>query len=77
MFDNFIKDLSGLLEIKASTISLKEKLHNFQYWDSLAQISTIGLIDQHFKVSVSGCAIEECDTVEDMLNLIGNVESAK
>ena len=39
-------------------------------WDSLAIISTIALVDEHFNVMVSGSNLENCNSIKTLLSII-------
>lgn len=70
MRKEFLKKFSDLLEVDFETLSAKSKLKSFQYWDSLALVSTIGLIDEYFKVSITGDELYKCESLQDIFFLI-------
>ena len=72
MYDEFLNDLSRLLDVEAKEITPESQLQDFRYWDSLTLVSTIGLIDQHFKVSISGLELDQCKTIHDIFALISH-----
>jgi acyl carrier protein len=63
----FIKELEKILE----KINLDESfiLTQCELWDSLSIISTIGLIDQIFNVTVTGDNLIRCNTIKDIFYL--------
>ena len=70
--DNLLAFLSGLadaLEIEESSLT-PNTLFNEIDWDSLAVISSIALIDEHFGVMIPGQDISECKGMPDLLSLI-------
>jgi acyl carrier protein len=70
MYEEFLRRLSDLLEIENKKLILENQLENFQYWDSLAKVTTIGLIDECFGVTINSLDIEKCMTIQDILVLI-------
>ena len=65
----FFDGLADILEIDAVDVTPALKLGDHG-WDSLATISVIALIDDLFGQMVSGQALNQCDTVADILALI-------
>ena len=43
---------------------------NDENWDSLAIMSAIALIDEHYNLTVSGKALQGCSSVADLLSLV-------
>jgi acyl carrier protein len=66
---DFHAGLADILEIETSAISSDLDLSTLD-WDSLAFVSTIALIDECFGIIVRGQALEKCQTVGDIENLI-------
>ena len=52
-------------EIKAST-----EFHELDEWSSLTGMSVIALAKTQYGKTISGKEIRECETVEDLFNLI-------
>ena len=69
--ESFLSALSEALELDPSSLTPISDFSHLQ-WDSLAVISAIALIDEHFGVMVSGQAISECEGIPDLLNLINS-----
>jgi acyl carrier protein len=61
--------LADILEIDPSKVSSDLDLSTVD-WDSLAFVSTIALIDECFGIIVAGQALEKCQTVGDIEQLI-------
>lgn len=53
-------------------ISLEMKLEDIDEWDSLANISMISLYDQLFEVVVTADKLKECQTVNDLVDLVSD-----
>jgi acyl carrier protein len=65
----FMNDLAQLLEIDPNELKPDFRLDKCLSWDSLAVVSTIALIDQHFNKHIEGQTLEQCKTVSDLLNM--------
>ena len=65
----FISGLADALEIEESSLTPVTLFHEVD-WDSLAVISTIALIDEHFGIMIPGQEISECKGMPDLLHLI-------
>ncbi|MEW9052650.1 MAG: acyl carrier protein [Neobacillus sp.] len=66
----FLLELADLLEIERADLTNEYQLEENENWDSLALISIIVMVDEHFKLSVSNEALKKCKVVGDLLNLI-------
>ena len=53
-------------------ISLSMKLRDIEEWDSLAFISTLSLYDQLFHINVTTGQLENCKTVNDLVELVAD-----
>ena len=67
----FLSALADALELESSSLSPATTFNEIE-WDSLAVITTIALIDEHFGVLVSGQAISECSGISDLLSIINS-----
>lgn len=72
----FINDLNQVLDGALTNGDLDQPLEKLDCWDSLAIIMTIGLVDKHFSVSLSGQEIEKCKRVREIIELIRNLKGA-
>ena len=53
-------------------VGLEMKLEDIEEWDSLANISMISLYDQLFEVVVTADKLKECQTVNDLVELVSD-----
>ncbi len=67
----FLAQLDELLELPAGTLKGPELLGSLEGWDSLAVLSFIAMVDEHFGQPVSPKAIVACKTVDDLGKLAG------
>lgn len=65
----FFSGLADALEIDETSLTA-DTLFSEVDWDSLAVISAIALIDEHFGIMIPGQEISECKGMPDLLSLI-------
>lgn len=66
----FLEELAELLEVNPVGLTSSYRLADNENWDSLALISVVVMIDEHFKLSVSNERLRECKLVGDLQALI-------
>jgi acyl carrier protein len=69
--EEFLTQLDELLELSAGTLKGGEKLEDLERWDSLAMVSFIALADEHFNMRLSPRQFVTCNTVNDLVQLVG------
>lgn len=67
----FLSALAFALELDPESLTPTTSFSEID-WDSLAVISAIALIDEHFGVMVPGQAISECAGIPDLISLINS-----
>jgi acyl carrier protein len=68
--ETFLNELAQLLELDVNLLKKDYPLKENQLWDSLAIVSTIASVDQHYQLAVKGIEIEHCETLDDLFSLI-------
>lgn len=68
----FLLSLDEVLELEPSTIKGDETLESLEGWNSLAVISFIALADEKCGISLQPSKIANCQTVEDLIALLGD-----
>ncbi|MEH7354532.1 acyl carrier protein [Neobacillus drentensis] len=68
--DEFLVELADLLEVEKSELTSGYPLEENENWDSLAFISVLVMIDEHFQLTISNDALRKCSVVGDLLKLI-------
>lgn len=63
--------LEESLNVAPGSIEEKQKLKSLRQWDSMAVITFMVAVDQHLGSSISPEEIEKCETVADLLALLG------
>lgn len=64
-----LEDLSELLEVNITLLHDDYKLNPEGSWDSLAIVSIIGAIDQHYGTQVNGASLACCERIGDIFKL--------
>ncbi|OKO99472.1 MULTISPECIES: phosphopantetheine-binding protein [Xenorhabdus] len=67
-----LADLSELLEVDITLLNDDYVLDPEGRWDSLAIVSVIGAINQHYSVLVNGEDLGRCQRVGEIFNLVFN-----
>ncbi len=65
----FLEDLADVLEVEPEELT-PEFAFGEHNWDSLAVISSIALMDEHFDVTVEGRHLQNCGSPGELLALI-------
>ncbi len=66
----FCRKLESLLELESGAIQPHTRLDSLEAWDSISVITFIAMADHDYGVSVPPKAIAECQTVEDLADLV-------
>jgi acyl carrier protein len=67
----FITEIENLLEMDPGSLSLDTQLVETGKWDSLAFVSFLAIADSQFNARVEPVALRKCQTVGDLMKLIG------
>jgi len=67
----FLAALEEMLEADAGSLSPDTVLDSLDSWDSLAVISFIALVDEHFDHVVAGEDLAKAKSIGDLLALTG------
>lgn len=67
---NFESAIGG---VKPGSLNPKTAFHSeIEYWDSLATLSVLAMIDMEYNTSIRADELIECKTIEDVFNLANN-----
>lgn len=69
----FLQDIADLLEVDASSLNDSYEL-NEDNFDSVAVVSTIALIDEHFDLTVKGRELSNVKSIGELLALIAKAK---
>jgi acyl carrier protein len=68
----FLNLLDEIVEARPGTLKGAENLSDVAGWDSLAVLSFIAMVDDHFKIQIPGKEISACGTVRELVSLLGD-----
>ena len=68
----FLQKLDEVMTLPKGTIKGDETLSALKSWDSVALMSFIALLDEDFKIRVTGKQVMQCQTVADLVTLAGD-----
>ncbi|MGH2305374.1 acyl carrier protein [Campylobacter taeniopygiae] len=70
--ENFLIELQDALQTE-EVLDEKTKIKDIEEWDSLAILSTIALFDTLFNIKITGDMLRECEYVDDIISLAGDM----
>ena len=73
---DFYALLDDMLELDPATITGEERLKDLESWDSLAVISFIALVDEHFGVLVETDKLVAAETTAELYALVCHQKAA-
>ncbi len=73
---DFLRALEESLEIDSGAIAGTELLKDVEWWDSMAALVFISVADEKLSVMITGAQLQNCNSVPDLLALLGNKLSA-
>ena len=69
----FVNDFANQFDdTDSSEIQRETKFHDLEEWSSLVAMSVIALATTEYGKTITGKEIRECETVEDLFNLISS-----
>ncbi len=68
--ENFLADFAELFELSRGELNESFVFQNHSLWDSLAIVSTIALIDEHFNLTIAGDKLKAMLSVGHLLQEI-------
>lgn len=61
-------------ETDASEITASTEFHELEEWSSLTGMGVIAFVKTEYGKTITGKELRECDTVEDVYNLVASKE---
>lgn len=69
----FVADFADLFdETDASSITPNCEFHELEEWSSIIAMAIIAMVRTHYGKTITGKEIRNCETVEDLFNLLNN-----
>jgi acyl carrier protein len=66
----FLELTADALDMDVSDLSFDTKLHELDEWDSIGQLSFIGLVDDNFSTDIDLEKLAECDSISQLFDYI-------
>ena len=66
----FLELTADALEVELSDLSFDTILHELDEWDSIGQLSFIGLIDDNYSIDIDLEKLGKCDSVSALFDYI-------
>ena len=66
----FLELTADALDVDVSDLSFDTKLHELDEWDSIGQLSFIGLVDDNFSIDINPEKLTECDSISQLFDFI-------
>lgn len=71
--EEFVSNFAGQFDdTDPSEIKVDTKFHDLEEWSSLLGMSVIAMARTQYGKTITGKEIRECETVEDLFNLIAS-----
>ncbi|MSR88616.1 MAG: acyl carrier protein [Candidatus Margulisbacteria bacterium] len=70
----FLNDMAEILQVDADQLVPQFEL-NENNFDSLALISTIAIVDEHFGITLNVDKLTACQNIQSLLDLVGQTAS--
>lgn len=74
--DEFLRALEEGFELPPNSLDPSQNLADLSSWDSMSALIFMALADEKAGVSVTGNQIANCQTVGDLLDLLGDTITA-
>lgn len=69
---DFLRALEEALEVDQNSLQESQRLEDVEIWDSMAAMIFMALVDEETGLSVTGDQIMDCQTVGDLVGLLGD-----
>ncbi len=66
----FLRLLDEIVEVDPGTLEGNMHLEEIETWDSFATMGFIALVDEQFNLTLSPKEIIECETIDDLVDLL-------
>ena len=68
--DAFVGNVKEAFDVPDADMNLETEFQRLEQWDSLASVSTVAMVYEHYDVQISGDELVGCRTVGDILTLV-------
>jgi acyl carrier protein len=67
-----LEALEELLQLPSGSLKGKEKLTDYNQWDSLAMIEFVAMVDERFGIDIYPEDVRRCRTVDDLVEAVSS-----
>lgn len=69
--NQFVTHFENAVEgIDPNSLNPETQYYKIPQWDSLALLCLLAMIDCEYQVQIPGAALKQCDTLQDVFNLV-------
>ncbi len=68
--NQFIKNFAETIEVDAATLTAETAYRSLDEWSSMNALAIIAMIDDEFDVAISGKAMRETHTIQELFDLV-------
>lgn len=68
----FLREVETELGLPTGTIKLEQNFRETRYWDSLAEIAFLAMVEEKLGVIITPTQLKEQKTIQDLINLVGD-----
>jgi acyl carrier protein len=73
-YDEFQQAIAAVLEVSSEQMTLDAPFESFAAWDSLAVVSIVALVNQHFGKAISADLVQTSPTLGDVVRRVEGVD---
>lgn len=66
----FLREVENELGLPNGTIKTEHKFRDAKYWDSLAEIAFLAMVEEKLGATITPTQLKEQHTIGDLLNLV-------
>lgn len=66
----FVNNVKEAFDLPDMDMTLDTRFQRLEQWDSLASVSTVAMLYEHYDVQITGDELVACRTVGDLLELV-------
>lgn len=66
----FLNEIENELGLPSGTIKVEDFFRKTKYWDSLAEIAFLAMIEEKLGVNITPVQMKEQNTIQDIVNLL-------
>jgi len=72
MVEKFLGVMAEALDKDVGGMALSDVFRDYDEWDSIAVLSVMATIEEHYGLMLSRTSMEQCTTLEDLMRILPN-----